>query len=263
MWGIPREKVACVRRMRPRSNLSILLLVCALARPAAADPPPLRLLFIGNSLTYVNDVPAIVAALAQAAGNPAPVTRAVVAGGASLEDHWKRGRARTAIQEGGWNFVVLQQGPSALPESRLLLIQYTRLFAKEIRKAGATPVLYMVWPSSDRREDFRGVSDSYRQAAREVDGILCPVGDAWQKARKRDPSLELYSADGLHPTPAGSYLAALVIYTQLYGESLTGLPGDLKLSSGVEFSLPPKQATILQETAAEASDRLGVQHLGR
>ncbi len=245
-----RKSPACVA-CRP-SAVAALLFLWASGTPAAADPPPLRLLFIGNSLTYVNDVPAIVAALAQAAGNPAPVTRAVVAGGASLEDHWKRGRAREAIQEGGWNFVVLQQGPSALPESRLLLIQYTRLFAKEIRKAGAIPVLYMVWPSSDRREDFRGVSDSYRQAAKEVDAVLCPVGDAWQDAWKRDASLELYSADGLHPTPAGSYLAALVIYAQLYGKSPIGLSESLKLPSGAELSVPPEQARLMQEAATEA-----------
>lgn len=235
-----------------RVSLSVVFLFLATSLCFASDPAPLRLLFIGNSLTYVNDVPAIVASLAQAAGNPAPVTRAVVAGGASLEDHWKRGRARQAIEEGGWSFVVLQQGPSALPESRLLLIQYARLFAEEIRKAGATPVLYMVWPSSDRRQDFRGVSDSYRQATKEVDGILCPVGDAWQNAWKRDPSLELYSADGLHPTPGGSYLAGLVIYAQLYGKAPIGLPADLNLPSGAELRVAPERARLMQEAAAQA-----------
>jgi hypothetical protein len=251
-----------MRLPEPRTFLSAALFFLCVALPAAPDPPAadvaaFRILFIGNSLTYTNDLPAIVAALAQAGGAPLPVTRALVDGGASLEDHWKRGRARQAIAEGRWNFVILQQGPSAMPESRMLLIQYTRLFAAEIRKAGAAPVLYMVWPSTDRRQDFRGVSDSYRQAAKEVDAILCPVGDAWQDAWKRDPAIDLYSADGLHPTPAGSYLAGLVIYLQLYGKSPIGLPSDLKLPSGVELPVPLEQANALQQVASEIVARRG------
>jgi hypothetical protein len=243
-----------IRRVRLHKVALLLAAILSADRLHAAQPAAAkRLLFIGNSLTYVNNLPAIVDALAVAGGNPAPVVRDVVFGGASLEDHWKRGPARVAIAEGHWDFVVLQQGPSSLPESRMLLIQYTRLFAKEIRKAGATPVLYMVWPSSARSEDFPGVIESYRLAAKEVDGILCPVGEAWRIASKRDPGLGLYSVDGLHPTPAGSYLAGLVIYARLYGKSPMGLPSELELPGGAEIAMSPEQAKLLQGAASEAA----------
>ncbi len=244
-------------RSSQRFTLSLLAASLSAGLVRAAQPAaPRHLLFVGNSLTYTNNLPAIVEALAVAGGEPAPVVRDVVFGGASLEDHWKRGPARAAIAEGHWDFVVLQQGPSSLPESRLLLVQYALLFARNIRKAGATPVLYMVWPSSSRSEDFPGVIESYRQAAKEVEGILCPAGVAWRIASMRDSSLDLYSADGLHPTPAGSYLAALVIYARLYGKSPMGLPGSSssrRLSRNRARSGPDDQGVRSEAVGGAAS----------
>ena len=148
---------------------------------------------------------------------------------------------------------MLQQGPSALDESRRSLLDYVGRFAKEIRAAGARPAIYMVWPSSSRTSDFDDVSQSYRMAARQVDGLLFPVGEAWRVAWKRDSKLALYSTDGLHPTPAGSYLAALVMYGRLYGKSPVGLPGTLSLSQGGSIDVPEAEAKLLQESAEEAN----------
>jgi hypothetical protein len=225
---------------------------------AAADPArALRVLFIGNSLTYANDLPALVAAFAEAGGEKPPVVRSVVAGGFSLEDHWQQGNARKAIAEGGWDFVVLQQGPSASAEGRGLLLRYARRFATEIRRAGARPALYMVWPSAGRRQDFGGVSDSYRLAARDVEGLLLPAGEAWRNVKKRAPGLGLYSSDGLHPTVAGTYLAGSVMYAEFYGRSPLGLPARLTLASGAAVDLPPGDARLLQEAAADAVEKFG------
>ena len=197
----------------------------------AGSARPTRVLFIGNSFTYANELPAIVAALAEAGGAPA-VCRAVAAGGFSLEDHWNRGEARKALEQEKWDFVVLQQGPSASPEGRALLLRSARRFDPLIRRAGAKPALYMVWPSSARRQDFSGVSDSYRLAARDIGAALLPAGVAWQIAERKAPKLKLYSDDGLHPTAAGSYLAGVVIYAGLFERSPIGLPARLTLRSG-------------------------------
>ena len=115
-------------------------------------------------------------------------------------------------------------GPSALLESRRLLVEYARRFGDVIRKAGARPALYMVWPSRERRQDAGGVSQSYRAAAKAVSGLILPAGDAWNLVLQRRRELALYSDDGLHPTVAGTYLAALVIYQGLYDRSPIGLP---------------------------------------
>jgi hypothetical protein len=147
----------------------------------------------------------------------------------SLEDHWNDGEARREIAKGGWTHVVLQQGPSALPESRVLLDEYARRFDREIRRANARPALFMVWPSQDRRHDFDGVSRSYAGAAALVGGVLLPAGDAWRAAWRRDPGLALYGPDGFHPSRLGSSLAALVILDRLTGRlpplaAMSGVP---------------------------------------
>jgi hypothetical protein len=236
-----------------RRRLGFFLAVAVGFAPAArAESPVRRVLFIGNSLTYFHDMPAIVQALSDASGGPRLECRAVTAPGFSLEDHWDRSDARAQIARGGWDFVVLQQGSSALAAGRESLLRDARRFAPLIRKVGATPALYAVWPSAARRFDFDAVAVSYAQSAKEIGGVLLPVGTAWQGAWRRDPGLALYDPDGLHPSPAGSYLAALVIYAGLSGQSAVGLPAALTLESGARVELPAAQAKLLQEAAAEA-----------
>ena len=223
---------------RRSTPVVIALVAAALAtglagNPRAQDKPAvLRILFIGNSLTAANNLPAMVEALARATGTVAVETTAVTASNFSLEDHWNQGNARAAIARGGWSAVILQQGPSALPESRVLLRDYSKRFAAEAQKAGARPALYMVWPSRARARDFDDVSKSYALAARDVAGLLLPAGDAWREAWRRDPSLALYGSDGFHPSGLGSYLAALAIWSALSRESVVGLPGPPGVSAG-------------------------------
>jgi hypothetical protein len=239
------------------ASLALLLVASVESNSLQGQARALRVLFVGNSLTYMNDLPAIVEALAEASGAARPSCKAITAGGYSLEDHWNRGAAQKAIAQGGWDVVVLQQGPSASTEGRASLLEYARRFAVEIRRAGARPALYMVWPSTQRKGDFDGVTASYKQAAEETNGLLFPAGEAWRAAWRRNPKLALYSGDGLHPTPAGSYLAALTIYQQLYAQTPIGLPASFKLRGGMKIEMPPEDAKLLQEAAAEANRKFG------
>lgn len=236
-----------------------LLAVCLASAGHAQQPSPkgeLRVLFIGNSFTYFHDLPAMVEALA-ASQKKRLIHQSVVFPNFSLQDHWDKGDAQKAIASGKWDFVVLQQGPSALEQSRRSLLDYTRRFAKLIRDAGATPALYMVWPSKARFGDFDRVVESYALAAREVKGIVLPVGAAWQEAWKLDATLPLYGEDQFHPSPTGSYLAALVICQKLFGDSPQGLPATLKLRSTTlqQIEIPPQQAKLLQRAAKEANGK--------
>ena len=86
--------------------------------PGRSDPVDGRVLFIGNSLTEANGLPTILETLSRQGGGTPISTASVVFGGFSLEDHWNQGTAQRRIAEGGWSIVVLQQGPSSLPESQ-------------------------------------------------------------------------------------------------------------------------------------------------
>jgi len=222
----------------------------------AEDPPGgRRVLFLGNSLTATNNLPGMVQALAQAAGLPAIQVGSLTRGGANLDDLWSVPDVPTSIAEGHWEVVVLQQGPSSLPESRVQLRAATHRYAEEIRRAGGRPALYMVWPAAGWAGDFDAVSASYTLAAHDVDGILFPVGEAFRLARQIDPSVELFSADGFHPSVAGSYLAALVIVGRLYDRSPVGLPAQFTVDGRAAVSVPGHLAGVLQTAAEQANER--------
>jgi len=207
-----------------------LLLWVATAVPAcgsdsAGQDAALRVLFVGNSLTYSNDLPGMLERMGLADGRPIEAV-SVSRGGIALEDHWSIGSSRDRLDAGGWDVVVLQQGPSSLPESREHLVRWAGIWAEAIRAAGATPALYMVWPARARLDAFPDVIVSYRTAAEEARADLYRAGEAWQAAWSIDADLPLYDRDDFHPSVMGSYLAALTIYRGLTGRappSLTGL----------------------------------------
>jgi hypothetical protein len=209
-----------------------------------------RILFVGNSLTYVNDLPGMLQALADAAGGDRLAVETVAGLNFALVDHWKEGTALREIAEGGWELVVLQQGPSAVEVNRDSLRLFATRFAAEIAKVNARPALYSVWPTLARQQDFPRAIESYTLAASDVNGVLLPVASAWLAAWRRDPELALYGADGFHPTLTGTYLAAVVMYATIFNRSPVGLPSRLHLRSGAVIAIDEQTARLLQEVAA-------------
>ena len=252
--------MACVNTMTRRTLSFATLMAClAIADIGAGEGvPSARLLFIGNSLTTTNDLPAMVVAIAAQSGLQGRVTtRTVAFPDYGLEEHWKDGRAVRAIRAGNWTHVVLQQGPSSLPQSQVLLRHYTKAFDREIRRTAARTALYSVWPPRARAAAFDAVTASYANAAADVGGLLVPAGEAWRAAWRRDAALPLYGADGFHPSPMGTYLAALVCFERLTGRSAVGLPNPSSSRDGSlrDVRIDPAQLTLLQEAAAEAIAR--------
>lgn len=244
-------------KTRIGAGLLGLVVTCSTAGTGCSDPagPPegsYAVLFVGNSLTYTNDLPGLVGRLMVEAGHADFYVESVAHPGYGLQDHWATGEAVDRIASGHWDVVVLQQGPSAT-EGRPSLLYFGDLFAQRIRASGARPAMLMVWPDTVRFFDFDGVLDSYRTAADHIDGLFFPAGEAWRLAWKRDPTLALYGPDGFHPSLLGSYLAALVIFQQLAGVSPIGLPPRIPVGRG-SVELAPDVARALQEAAAEANE---------
>jgi hypothetical protein len=218
-------------------------------------------LFVGNSLTYFNDLPYIVESLVDSVPGLTPAQRISPAVAAfpdyALEDHWHDGAVQTSIATNKFEIVVLQQGSSALEESRVNLREYTRKLDARIRAVGGRTALYSVWPLLSRSFDFDRVTESYALAAADVNGMLFPVGEAWRAAWRRDPNIAFYLDDGLHPTVRGSYIGALVMAAMLTDRSPVGMPSKLSLRSGAVIAIPPAEAAVLQASAAEAIEKFG------
>jgi len=246
-----------------RSLLSALCLLggtshCSLPGTGPSeDPEPdpaasVRILFVGNSLTYANDLPAMVKALADSAGIAGVQTAEVAKPDYALEDHWSDGQARRVIEAGGWHWVVLQQGPSAVLANRANLRQWVGTFSTLIRSKNGEPALYQVWPQLVNFSDFDASAESYRLAAQDVNGLLLAAGNAWRAAWARDAATPLYASDGLHPSLQGSYVAALTIFGAIFHRSVVGLPRGLTVPGG-SFQLTAGQALLLQQAADEVN----------
>lgn len=210
-----------------------------------------RVLFIGNSYLYFLDIPGIAQALADSAAGDKLAVETVAGPDMALVDHIAQGTAQKEIAKGGWEWVVLQQGPSSVSVNRDTLRLATQSLAADMAKVNAKPALFSAWPSEQRKQDFPGAIQSYTLAAADVGGILLPVAASWQGAWSRDSTLQLY-ADGLHPSVEGAYLSALVVYGKLLGRSTKGLPATLRLRSGVTLTLIPGRAATLQAAADSA-----------
>ena len=233
--------------------LGALALVVVWGQAVASQrAPSLRVLFLGNSLTAANDLPEMVVALGRARGVSIEYG-AFTPGGYSLEDHWVD-QGRELLAAGDWDAVVMQQGPSALPESQVLLRQWATRWADEARTYGTTPALYTVWPEAYRSYALPTVVESYRDAARASRSLLLPAGDAWREAWRRNRKLRLYGDDGFHPSTTGTYLASLVIYAGLTKTSPVGLPRTLQ-TPRFKVTISPKASRTLQQAARIALAR--------
>ena len=242
----------------PRTLIPVLLLVAGCLGTPTAPRPKLvgegrRVMFIGNSYLYTQDIPGLVQALADSAGGDKLAVMSVTGPDMALIDHWNAGWVQAEIAREPFEWVVLQQGPSSVQVNRDTLRMAAQLFANQMSAVGdATPALFSAWPSEPRRQDFPRAIESYRLAAEDVDGIFLPVASAWLRAWERDPTLQLY-ADGLHPSPAGAYLASLVIYAKLLNKTPIGLPSTVRATGGWVVAIEPALAAMLQEVAAEVT----------
>jgi len=195
--------------------------------PILPGPPPptgggLRLLFVGNSLTYTNNVPSLVRQLAVAAGKGTPVVISRTAGNAGLEDHWLEGTVRSDLKNGDYDVMIMQQGPSTLAASGENLTHWSRIFAAEAVKYGTRPGLYAV--AAPVGGNYEGGMANYRAAAEATQSAFYPASYAWKLAWDEEPRLGFYGQDGFHPSAAGAFMSAMVIAAVVFEIDPASMP---------------------------------------
>ena len=201
-------------------------------------PESLKVLFVGNSLTYYHDMPAIMIGLIQQEQPDRPLKVAMVTGpGASLHDHYRSGKLKEVLQEHGpWDWVVLQEKgglPLAQPEE---VQRDTLLLAKQVRKSGARPILYVDWMNPPISE---GNEYGYHAIASQLRIDVVPVSDIWHVMREKLPDCRLLRADGIHPNFVGSYVVAYACASTFLGKAPEHLPSDFvcRLPSGDKLDI--------------------------
>lgn len=201
-----------------RVRLAILAALLGGMTFHASAAEPLRVLFVGNSYTFYNRLPDIVKQMSIDAGQTRPLEVAdVTFGGASLEQHWQLGDVQAALAEKDWDYVVIQDHSMMPVKDPEKTRQYVKLIADAARADGAQPILYLTWARQNNPAMQAQLDTVYTSLAEETRSLLAPVGQAWQRALAETPKPVLFTPDGSHPSYTGSYLAASVFYSLIYG----------------------------------------------
>lgn len=235
---------------------TLLLVLLSILTITSYAQDSLSVLFIGNSYTYVNDLPVLTRQLAESLGKELTVG-SKTNGGYTFQNHWTDPQTYVAMHQQNWNVVVLQaqsQEPSfPIQQVATNTLPYAHNLSDSVFSIHpcAEVMYFMTWgrengdPQWDSINTFDRMNqrlyNAYMNFAEETGGMVSPVGATWKYVRDNFPAIQLYSGDGSHPSAAGSYLAACTFYTSLFQSP----------ASGASFlgGLDSQTAGILQQAA--------------
>ena len=217
-------------------------------------PGGIHVLFIGNSLTYTNSLPQTVLDLGKASGDTIRALQVALPNFAVIDHALGMSNAVGVIQSQPWDYVVIQQGPTTTLVNRDTLIIAAKILDPHVKAAGGRIAAFMPWPNMDQPHLFDAVRTSAQLAAQAVQGVFIPAGQAWRESLLADPSIQLYSGDGYHPGPLGTYLAALVTYEKITGKDARLLPPEA-IVGGIRMSVSEDVVRHLQRVAHETAGK--------
>jgi len=124
-----------------------------------------------------------------------------------------------------------------------------------ITENGAETILYSTWSYRDGtdklattgltyNEFYQVLTDGYLQASIQYDTLIAPVGTAFYNLYYDHPEINMYQDDDFHPSVAGSFVAAYIFHTVIFGEE----NNDIYKPAGISDSL----AVILRQYASGA-----------
>ncbi len=251
-----------------RLFLLLLLILPTLAVAQQREQDSLRLLFVGNSYTYYNDLPKMVGELAKSQNKPLSI-HSITKGGERLKGHLANEELRRMLTTQHWDFVVLQEQSSAPAKQTESVIAEIYPAAEaldsliHVGSPNAQTIFYMTWghkygsthkidnyPLSFTYEGMQErIKTTYLEMTYRTNAICAPVGMAWERVREERSDYQLYNKDLSHPSPLGSYLAANVIYMTIFqqpyqSDYANGLDNDV-----AEYIQQVAQRTVLENKA--------------
>lgn len=188
----------------------------------------MRVLMLGNSFTFANNMPETLANLIDA--EVVQHTR----GGARLAEQLNPntkmgGMTQAALENEKWDYVILQEMSNGPITSRESFLNNTALLCERIRSNGAVPVLYATWAyqkggkqlesfGMDYDEMYQKMYDAYHEAANQNEALIADVGKRFYEEADKQ---YIFAEDGCHPNELGSKLAAQVIADVILADQAT------------------------------------------
>lgn len=187
----------------------------------------MKTLFLGNSHTYMNDMPYLFQTLyhdSYGIGNDAVM---LAYSGRSLEWHMQEYLSlRYQLLYGRFDYCVIQQAAHPFPEEQTTMENGKKII-ELCRKCGTEPVLFMTWAEKRFPENQQKMVDVFEKLAKETGTKLAPIGLVWQKVQKEHPEIELYFEDGEHASPYGDLLIAMTLCRTIHPEGEIRIPDTL------------------------------------
>ncbi len=239
------------------NRLILLLVLISIFSLSSFSQTTKRVLFLGNSYTASHNLPIITAELASSAGDEL-FFDSNTPGGYTLQGHSTNLTTLEKIQQGNWDYVVLQE-QSQLPSFPIAQVEEQVFpFASQLNDSikhynfcGET-MFFMTWGRKNGDASncavwppictYEGMDDLLRERymimAEDNDAVVSPVGAVWRYIRENHPDIELYTPDESHPSLAGSYAAACCFYTAIFRKDPELITDD--------YSIPENDAAFIR-----------------
>ena len=204
----------------------------------------MKVLFLGNSHTFFNDMPELFARFVQKTTGEKPEAVMLAYPGRDLNWHRKEYFAlRYNLMYGMYDYCVIQQAAHPYPPIEDT-IEDGSFIIDLCHKCSVKPVVYMTWAEKRFPENQKKMIDTCEKLAMDNNALLAPIGKIWQNVQISFPDIELYHTDGEHAGPYGDFLIAATLCDLLAG----GISDEV---SGIGFSFfdspTPEKRFAIQE----------------
>lgn len=206
--------------------LSMLFLL--ISSSFTAQNKKIRVLFVGNSFTYYNNLPQVVAAMAKSQDIIIETKHSTV-GGSSLENHWKSERGtqtRIMIELEKWDYIVFNNHSLSAINNAQNFIDYGKKFAELTRSKGAEPIFMMTWAYKSNPLMLPEIEKMYKTLCEQTKTDYIPGGPLFASSINYRPDLELFH-DNIHPSPNGTYLLGLAFFKYFTGKNVNPIPTNI------------------------------------
>lgn len=201
----------------------------------------MKVLFVGNSHTFFNDMPELFSRFVRLTTGEKPEVVMLAYGGRDYLWHRKEYFAvRFNLMYGQYDYCVLQQAAHPYPP-REDTLENGKALIELCQKCGVKPVVYMTWAEKRFPENQQKMIDTCRTLAEETGALLAPIGAVWQAVQNEHPDIDLYFRDGEHASPYGDFLIAAVLCRLLTGgvsDAVSGVGSDFLKDSPIGHEFP-------------------------
>jgi hypothetical protein len=197
----------------------------------------MRIIFIGNSHTYMNDMPQLVSEMIESATGEKCEVVMLAYSARSLK--WHMGEEyfseRFNILHGKYDYCIIQEHAHPMTDEADT-IAYAARIIELCKKANTVPVIFETWAEKVKPENQTEMNRRYQSLAKDQGALLAPIGEVWSSAMNElqdSFGVDLYYRDGEHASAIGDFLVSMVLTKLITGK----LPSEDFLKA-YDFTIP-------------------------